>query len=166
MNSKFLFVATVAVSLLSTLAMANEAGTAATVAAPLTRAQVSAEAARAAADGSLQRTDYDADKTIASTSTSTLSQAQVIADMAAAKQSRKDLMGPDRNNTYNAYGAQVNARSTVARAAVKVEVRKAAATGTLPATDYDDAALVARRVAAHAASVNVAQRIKALVARG
>ena len=164
MNSKFLFVATVAVSLLSTLAMANEAGTAVTVAAPLTRAQVSAEAAKAAADGSLQRTDYDADKTIASTST--LSQAQVIADMAATKQSRKDLMGPDRNNLYNAYGAQVNARSTVARAAVKVEVRKAAADGTLPATDYDDAALVARRVAAHAASVNVAQRIKALVARG
>ena len=165
MNSKFLFVATVAVSLLSTVAMANEASTAVTVAAaPLTRAQVSAEAAQAAANGSLQRTDYDADKTVASTST--LSQAQVIADMAAAKQSRKDLVGPDRNNLYNPFGAQVNARSTVARAAVKVEVLKAAATGTLPATDYDDTALVARRVAAHAASVNVAQRIKALVARG
>ena len=47
---------------------------------------------------------------------------------------------------------------------MKVEVRKAAANGTLQPTDYDDAALVARRVSAHAASVGVAQRIKAFIA--
>ena len=164
MNSKFLFVATVAVSLLSTLAMADEARTAA--GAPLTRAQVSAEAAQAAANGTLQRTDYDADKRTFATAAATLSNAEVSADMAAAKASRKGLLGPDRNNSYNPFGTQINARSTLARAAVKVDVRNAAALGTLPATDYDDAALVARRVSAHAASVSVAQRLKALVARG
>ena len=162
MNRKFLFAATIAVALLSTVAMADEAPAAA-AATPLTRAQVSAELARATANGSLQRTDYDADaRTFAQPST--VSQAQVSADMVAATQSRKDLMGPDRNGSYNPFGAQVNARSTLARAAVKVDVRKAAANGTLQATDYDDAALVARRVAAHAASVGTAQRIKAFIA--
>ena len=51
MNSKFLYAATVAVSLISTLAMADEA--------PPTRAQVNAEVQQARGNGTLQRTDYD-----------------------------------------------------------------------------------------------------------
>ena len=53
MNSKFLYAATVAASLLSvsTLTFADEA--------PLTRAQVSADLHKAIADGSLKRTGCD-----------------------------------------------------------------------------------------------------------
>lgn len=51
MNSKLLYAATLAVSLISTLAMADEA--------PLTRAQVNAETQQAIANGTLRRTDYD-----------------------------------------------------------------------------------------------------------
>jgi hypothetical protein len=49
MNSKFLYAATIAVSLVSTLALADEA--------PLTRAQVKAEAQKAALEGTLPRPD-------------------------------------------------------------------------------------------------------------
>src|ERR1700704_5837425 len=52
MNSKLLFAATIAVSLASTLALADEA--------PLTRAQVQADLNQAIATRTLQRTDYDA----------------------------------------------------------------------------------------------------------
>ncbi|HEY9066623.1 MAG TPA: DUF4148 domain-containing protein [Burkholderiaceae bacterium] len=54
MNAKLLFIATVAVSLASTLAMADEA--------PLTRTQVIAELNQAAANGTLPRPDYDDDR--------------------------------------------------------------------------------------------------------
>ncbi len=49
MNSKFLYAATIAVSLVSTLALADEA--------PLTRAQVKAEAQKAALEGTLPHPD-------------------------------------------------------------------------------------------------------------
>ena len=51
MNSKFLYVATLAVSLLSTLAMADEA--------VVSRSQVKAELSKAIANGTRQRTDDD-----------------------------------------------------------------------------------------------------------
>ena len=51
MNSKFLYVATIAVSLLSTLAMADQG--------VVSRSQVKAELSQAIANDTLQRTDYD-----------------------------------------------------------------------------------------------------------
>ena len=56
--------------------------------------------------------------------------------------------------------ACVEPRSVVTRAAVKADVLQAAADGTLQRTDYDDAALIARRAKAHTASATFAQRVK------
>ena len=86
--------------------------------------------------------------------------------MAEAKAARKGLTGPLTNRTYNPFGTEVLKTSTLARAEVKAEVLQAAASGTLQRTDYDDAALVARRANAHAASATLAQRFKAALARG
>jgi len=155
MNSKFLYVATLAVSLLSTLAMADEG--------PVSRTQVKAELSKAIANGTLQRTDYDADRRDAA-DRSTQTRDQVVAELAAAKASRKSLKGPDANRTYNPSGTEIYRPSIVTRAEVKADVLQAAANGTLQRTDYDDAALAARRVKAHIASVNLAQRVKAALA--
>ena len=159
MNSKFLYAATVAVSLLSTLAMADEAPAAT---APLTRAQVKADLAKAITNGTLQRTDYDAPGMVAA---STRTRDQVVADMAVAKAGRKRLQGPDANRSYNLYGAEIYQPSVVTRAEVKADVRQAAAAGTLQRTDYDDAVLIARRANAHVASSKFAQRVKAALSR-
>jgi hypothetical protein len=154
MNSKFLYAATVAVSLISTLAMADEA--------PATRAQVRAELRQAVVDGTLQRSDYSADSYRSVGSTSTATRAQVGVELAQAKAARARLVGPDANRTYNPYGTQVFEASTLARSDVKDEVRTAIANGTLQRTDYDDdSALVARRANAQAASALFAQRVKA-----
>lgn len=153
MNSKFLYAATVAVSLISTLAMADEA--------PATRAQVNAELHQAIVDGTLQRSDYGDDAYRANQGVSTKTRAQVATELAQAGAARKTLVGPDANRTYNPYGTQIHETSTLARAAVKQEVLEAAANGTLQRTDYDDAALVARRANAQAASAAFAQRVKA-----
>jgi len=85
MNSKFLYVATIAVSLLSTLAMADES--------VVSRSQVKAELSQAIADGTLQRTDYDADRRDAAPR-STQTRDRVLAEMAASKADRKRLKGP------------------------------------------------------------------------
>ena len=155
MNSKFLYVATLAVSLLSTLAMADEG--------PLSRTQVKAELSKAIANGTLQRTDYDADRRDAA-ARSTQTRDQVVAELAAAKASRKSLKGPDVNRTYNPSGTEIYRPSIVTQAEVKADVLQAAANGTLQRTDYDDAALAARRVKAHISSVTLAQRVKAALA--
>ena len=152
MNSKFLYVATLAVSLLSTLAMADEGA--------VSREQVQAELSKAIANGTLQRTDYDADRRDAA-ARSTQTRDQVVADMVAAKASRKSLKGPDANRTYNPSGTDIYRPSVVTRAEVKADVLQAAANGTLQRTDYDDAALIARRAKAHTASATFAQRVKA-----
>jgi hypothetical protein len=153
MNSKFLYAATIAVSLISTLAMADEA--------PATRAQVNAELHQAVVDGTLQRSDYSADsyRTIGAVSDKT--RAQVGVELAQAKAARATLRGPDANRNYNPYGTSIHESSTLARSEVKDEVREAAANGTLQRTDYDDPALLARRAHAHAASAIFAQRVKA-----
>jgi len=156
MNSKFLYVATLAVSLLSTLAMADEVA--------VSRTQVKAELSQAITNGTLQRTDYDADRSNAA-ARSTQTREQVAADMAAVKADRKRLKGPDANRTYNPSGTEIYRPSVVTRAEVKSDVLQAATNGTLQRTDYDDAALVARRVKAHMASVNLAQRVKAALAQ-
>ncbi len=151
MNSKLLFAATIAVSLVSTLALADEA--------PLTRAAVKADLNQAIATHTLQRTDYDT-PSYAVVPNSDRTRADVVADLGAAKAARKSLVGPDTNRTYNPYGTEVLAHSTLARSTVKSETREAAANGTLQRTDYDDAALLARRANQHAASSKLAQRVK------
>ena len=161
MNSKLLYAATVAVSLLGTLAMADNA---AAGAAPLTRAQVNADLATAVADGTLQRTDYDADARAAA-ALSTTTRAQVVAELADARTGRKSLIGAAANRTYNPFGAEFYRPSVVTRAQVNADVLEAAAGGTLQRSDYDDAALVARRANAHAASSKQAQRVKAALSR-
>jgi hypothetical protein len=152
MNSKLLFAATVAVSLLSTVAVAD--------AAPLTRAQVTADLNQAIASHTLQRTDYDTDRHDV-VATSDRTRADVVADLAAAKAARKVLVGPYANRTFNSDGTAIFAQSTLTRAEVKAEVLQAAAAGTLQRTDYDDASVVARRVQQHAAAPTLAQRAKA-----
>lgn len=152
MNSKFLYVATIAVSLLSTLAMADEGA--------VSRTQVQAELSKAIANGTLQRTDYDADRNEAA-ARSTQTRDEVLADLTAAKADRKRLKGPDANRTFNPSGTDIYRPSVLTRAEVKADVLQAAANGTLQRTDYDDAALIARRAKAHMASTAFAQRVKA-----
>jgi hypothetical protein len=96
---------------------------------------------------------------------STTTRAQVAVERAQAKAARATLVGPDANRTYNPYGTKIHETSTLARSDVKEEVRELAASGTLQRTDYDDAALLARRAHAHAASVIIAQRVKAKFSR-
>ncbi len=161
MNSKLLFAATVAVSLISTLAMADDVANAS----PVTRAQVNAELSQAIATHTLQRTDYDstANNVIV---TSNRGRADVLVELASAKAARKALVGPDANRTYNQYGTEILAHSTLTRSEVKTEVRQAAAAGTLQRTDYDDTTVVARRAKQHIASATLAQRVKAAFSRG
>ena len=153
MNSKFLYIATIAISLLSTLAMADEA--------PVTREQVKAELASAIADGTLQRTDYGTDAR-ALTTASNRTRDQVSLAYASAKAARKTLNGSDANGTYNPFGAEVRKPSIVTRAEVKADVLQAAADGTLQRTDYDDPAQAERRANAHVAAPTFAQQVKAL----
>ena len=158
MNSKLLFAATVAISVISmsTVAMAEES--------PVTRAQVNAELAQAIASHTLQRTDYDT-ANVATVNSSDRTRADVVADLGAAQTARKVLVGPDANRTYNPFGTEILARSTLARADVKTEVLQAAAAGTLHRSDYDDGSLVARRAAQHTASSTLAQRVKGAFSR-
>jgi len=153
MNSKFLYAATVAVSLISTVAMADEA--------PVTRAQVNAETQQAIANGTLRRTDYDVGSYRPQAVTSNVTREQVAVELAQAKTARKALIGPDANRTYNQFGTQILETSTLARSEVKNEVLQAQAAGTLQRTDYDDAASVARKANQHTASATFAQRFKA-----
>lgn len=157
MNSKLLFAATVAISVLSSVAMADEG------AAPVSRAQVNDELARAVATHTLQRSDYAAsDYGVSSAApVSSVTRAQTLAELADAKAARKVLVGPDANRTYNSYGTEIYKRSALTRAEVKSDVLQAAANGTLQRSDYDDQALVARRAQQHAAPSKLAQRVKA-----
>jgi Domain of unknown function (DUF4148) len=157
MNSKLLYAATVAVSLLSlsTFAMAQDA--------PLTREQVKAEFAKAAADGTLQRSDYDALKTPASTSPK--SRSQILAELSQDKAERSTLKGPDADRNYNPVGVAIYRTSVLSRAEVVAEVQQARADGTLQRNDYEDAAQLARSAPQHAASTQFAQRLKAKFSR-
>ena len=152
MNSKLLFAATVAISIISTVAMADEA--------PLTRAQVQADLAQAIATHTLQHSDYDT-APVNGVNASDRTRAEVVADLARAKAARKALVGPNANRTYNPDGTGIFNRSTLTRAEVTAEELRAAAAGTLR-TDYDDAALVARRANQHTAPAALAQRVKAV----
>ena len=152
MNSKFLYAATLAVSLLSTLAMADEA--------PVSRAQVTADLQKAIANGTLQRSDHDAPQPMSSTRSNT-PRTQVVREFAQDRSERQVLVGPDANRDYNPVGTRVLGTSTLARSAVRNEVLQAAADGTLQRSDYEDAASMALKARAHTASATFAQRVKA-----
>lgn len=154
MNSKYLYAATLAVSLISTLAMAEVA--------PLTRAQVNAELSKAIADGTLQRTDYDTGAPVATaTTSSTLTREQVTVAFLNAKAAKKSLNDSDANSSYNPFGSALRTPSPVTRAEVKSDVLQAAANGTLQRSDYDfdDSTFTVGRAKAKAAvSPTLAQR--------
>ena len=146
MNPKILFAGTVALALVSSLALAQEAQ-------PLSRAQVFAEYSRAAADGTLHRTDYD-DVARGSAAASTRTRADVVAAMAAARNANT-LVGPMRNRTYNAYGTEMLRPSTVTRKEVDTQVAGAVHDGNLRRSDYDDVPImVSRRIARERAAAS------------
>jgi Domain of unknown function (DUF4148) len=159
MNSKYLYAATLAVSLISTLAMAEEA--------PVTRAQVNAELSKAIANGTLQRTDYDPGTTVVTT-TSTLTRDQVSVAYLNAKAAKKSLNDSDASSTYNPFGSALRTPSPVTRAEVKSDVLQAAANGTLHHGDYDfdDSTRGVSRAKAKTVSPTLAQRSKAAAPAG
>ena len=140
MNAKFLYAATTAIALASSLAFAGENEQ------PLTRAEVNKAWSQAAADGTLRKNDYDYDVNDFK-GASTKTRAEVVAELRAPRDPL--LVGPLRNRTYNPGGTETLRVSTLPRADVKAEVLAAIREGTLRHTDYDDE-IVARRAAARA----------------
>jgi hypothetical protein len=153
MNSKFLYAATVAVSLISTLAMADEA--------PVSREQVKTELQQAIASGTLKRTDYDFLQPAIAPATSSTSREQIASEFAQDRTERRVLVGADASRDYNPLGTHIFDTSTLARSQVKNEVLQAAANGTLQRNDYDDATSMARKARQHAAAIVYAQKVKA-----
>jgi len=127
--------------------------------APLTREQVIGELNQAAANGTLQKTDYDYARADAA-SVSTKTREQVARELAAAKQPNPLLVSlSDKSRNYNQFGTELLRPSVVEHAQVKADVVQALRDGTLPRTDYEyDQALVARRISNHAAAPTLAQR--------
>ncbi len=145
MNSKLLYAATVALALVSGLAMADEGR-------PQSRAQVAAAWNQAAADGTLRHNDYDYDKIDART-LSSRTRNEVVAELAASRPNPA-LVGPLRNRTYNPAGMETLLVSSLPRAEVKAEVVAAVRDGTLRHSDYDDLPVrTAHRVTRNAAPV-------------
>jgi hypothetical protein len=138
MKARLLYLATVAVALASTFAYADETR-------PLTRAEVVAQYRQAAADGTLQKTDYDYDRQQPA-ATSTRTRADVVAELDAARHDHA-LIGPWRDKSYNSEGKAMLQRSSLARAEVKAEVRAAREEGTLHHTEYNDEATASARPA-------------------
>lgn len=137
MNSKLLYAVTVALALVSGLAMADEAQ-------PLTRDQVANDWNQAAADGTLRKNDYDYDKLDARV-LSSRTRDEVVADMKASRPP-KALVGPLRNRTFNPAGMETLRVSTLPRTEVKAQVVAAMHEGTLRHSDFDDLPVRARRV--------------------
>ena len=138
MKARLLYLATVGVALASTFAYADETQ-------PLTRAEVVAQYRQAAADGILQKTDYDYDKQQPAAAPGR-TRAEVVAEFDAARHDHA-LVGPWRDKSYNSEGKAVLTRSTLARAQVKAEVRAAREEGTLRHTEYNDEATASARPA-------------------
>jgi len=155
MNAKFLFAATVAVSLASTLAMAADQS-------PLSREQVVVELNQAAANGTLQKSDYDYERADRA-AVSSKSREQVASELAASKKPNPLIVSlSDKSRNYNPFGTELKRPSVVDRAQVKADVVQALRDGTMPRTDYEyDQALVARRVNNHAAAAPILAQRKA-----
>lgn len=145
MNSKLLYAATVALALVSGLALADEGQ-------PQSREQVAAAWNQAAADGSLRHNDYDYDKVDARIASSR-TRNEVVTEMLT---SRPDpaLVGPLRSRTYNPGGMETLRVSTLPRADVKAQVLAAVRDGSLRHSDYDDLPVrTAHRVTRNAAPI-------------
>lgn len=152
----FLYAATVALSVVSTLVMADEAGP--------TRAQVAGAVLATCANGSLQINDDAVENAVVAPTK--VGRDPVVADLAAARSARKGLIGSDANRTYNPFGTDVLRVSNVSRDAVKAETLQAAVDGTLRRTDDGDAGLVARASNAYVAGERFAQRSRRNTAGG
>ena len=129
MNAKLLFPATLALALASTVAYADGGK-------PVTRADVIAEYQRAAADGTLQRTDYDFEKAVRVFGPAR-NRADVIAEAKTA-QTSNPLIGPMRNRTYNQYGTELLRPFTNDRAEVRADVYAAMRDGTMRQSELQD----------------------------
>lgn len=152
MNSKFLYAVTIAVSLVSTLALADEA--------PLTREQVKAEARKAALEGTLRHPDFDLAVHRPQTP-STLTREQVVADLKRSPAVGIALIAPEEAG-YHDMHPQSQGSSTLTRSEVQDEVRQAVKDGTLPHPDDSEATLwSARRLGTPTAAPTVSQRGKA-----
>lgn len=137
MNARILFTATLAIALVSSLALAGEPQPAAT------RASVVADLQKARADGTLRKNDYDYDAHDFGTQPGRARQ-DVIAEMRAPRD--KLLVGVTaRNRTYNPYGSELLRMQTVPRAQVKADVLTAMRDGSLRRSDYDDVPVRATR---------------------
>ncbi len=137
MNAKILFTATLAIALVSSLALAGEVQPAAT------RAEVVADLQKARADGMLRRNDYDYDARDFGTQPGRARQ-DVIAEMRAPRD--KMLVGSTaRSRSYNPYGSELLRMKTVPRAQVKADVLSAMRDGTLRRSDYEDVPVRATR---------------------
>jgi hypothetical protein len=157
MNAKLLYIATVALSLASTLALADETDR------PATRADVVAQLHQAAADGTLRKTDYDYDKHDFAGAPKT--RTQIVSELQVAR-ATPALPGPLADRTYNPFGRAATLPMTATRAGVKADLQDAIANGTLQRTDYDDdQAVVARRTAAHEAGKPLFARIRSAFSR-
>lgn len=152
MNSKFLYAATIAVSLVSTLALADEA--------PLTRAQVKAEATKAALEGTLPRPD-DPAFVYPQATPSTLTREQVVADLRRSPAVGIALIAPEEAG-YHDLHPQSQGSSTLTRSEVQSEVRQAVKDGTLRRPDDDEATLWRARTPAVAPTVSQRGKAKAL----
>lgn len=151
MNSKFLYAATIAVSLVSTLALADEA--------PLTRAQVKAEATKAALEGTLPRPD-DPAFVYAQATPSTLTREQVVADLRRSPAVGIALIAPEEAG-YQDLHPQSQGSSTLTRSEVQSEVRQAVKDGTLRRPDDEATLWSARTPGTPAVAPTVSQRGKA-----
>ncbi len=125
MNSKILYIATLALSLASTLALADQD-------APLTRAQVQAQARQAAADGTLHAAEYYLRFYGDTPTQSNLTRAQV---QAQAQQAEADGTLHAAEYYLRFYG-NAPTQSEVTRAQVQAQAQQAAADGTLHVADY------------------------------
>ncbi len=131
MNSKLLFAAALATSLIGTSALA---------------------------DATTQRGEYDVNPA-SFVGSSSITRADVAADLAASNAARKALVGPNANRMYNTAGIDIlKTPSTLTRAEVRDEVRQAVAAGTLQNINSEDSSLAARGTTRGTTASKFAQR--------
>ncbi|HEV7577459.1 MAG TPA: hypothetical protein VGO85_15590 [Caldimonas sp.] len=139
MNARLLFATTVALAVVSSYALADDAK-------PLSRSDVRAEYRQAAASGTLRSNEYDRGARDFDGAASTLTRAQVLADMTSSRRANT-LVGPMRNRTYNPGGAELLRPATLTRDEVKSDVKSAVHDGSLRRSDYDGVPVtVSRRI--------------------
>ena len=137
MNAKILFTATLAVALVSSLALADEVK-------PLGRNDVVTDYQQAKSDGTLRKNDYDFDAHDFVAQSGRTRQ-DVVAEMARARADRTLVGFTAKSRSYNPYGTELLRMSSMPRAQVKADVLTAMRDGTLRHSDYDDMPVRATR---------------------